>query len=103
MNWKLTLFAWALFFFGLVIELSVDFALRMQDRNPKTGGLSSDIYYGVQIILFLFAFYLSVLGTRDFQKRINRTFIVLLQIAIGFVLYLFILFSYVLGFEIDSF
>lgn len=102
MNWRLTIIAWLLFFVGLGIELSADYSLRMRDGNIRTGGLSPNIYYGVQTILFLSALFLGVIGVSNFKKRIIQFFVVSIQIAIGFILYIYILFSYVLGTGIDS-
>jgi len=102
MNWRLTIIAWSLFFVGLVIELSVDYALRMRDGNMHTGGFSSNIYYGIQAVLFLSALFLGVRGASNFKKRIIQFLVVSIQIAIGFILYIWILFSYVLGAGIDS-
>ena len=102
MNWKITIFAWALFFLGLGVELAIDYALRMQDGNPRTGGLSPATYYITQIILFLCAFFLSVKGTRSMKKWFSRVIVVSIQVAIGSVLYLWALYSYVLNAGIDS-
>lgn len=102
MNWKITLFAWLLFFAGLGVELVVDYTLRMRDGNPRSGGLAPSIYYGTQVVLFLCAFFLLLRGTLSLEKRYNRVLVLAVQVAIGSILYFWALFSYVIGAGIDS-
>ena len=102
MNWRLTIIAWSIFFFGLGIELSVDYTLRMRDGDMHTGGFSPTIYYGVQTVLFLSALFIGVRGVSKFKKHIIQAFVLSVQIAFGFILYILILFTYVLGAGIDS-
>ena len=102
MKWRMTFLAWILFFCGLGVELYIDFSLRMQDDNPKTGGLSPIHYFGYQVLLALSSVLVAFLACRGIAKLYFRILIVVAQVVLGFVLYMLILLHYVLEYDIDS-
>jgi len=102
MHWKVFALSWIIFFSGLAIELTIDYFLRMVDGNVRTGGLQPGVYYGAQLVLALIAITISIKGSKSIVNIRNRVALLSIQYCLGFILYLFVLLWYVLGFGVDS-
>ncbi len=44
-------FPWIVFFGGLSIEIIIDYILRIEDCNVRTGGFPEQIWFAIQIFL----------------------------------------------------
>jgi hypothetical protein len=95
-------FPWLVFFGGLSIEILIDYIWRMQDSNIRTGGIPEHVWFYIQICFAVVsAIYAYIITNKAFNPLV-RIGIVSLQLAVGFLLYLFIVLFYVLGTGIDS-
>jgi len=102
MYWKIFALSWIIFFFGLAIELTIDYFLRLVDGNVRTGGLQPGVYYGVQLLLAFISIMISVKSSGRIENVRNRGILLVMNFCLGFILYLFFLLWYVLGLGVDS-
>lgn len=96
------LFGWMLFFGGFGALIACDYGLRMRDGQIKDGGLPEMLWFAVQWILAAVAAWLVWRGTRNWKRRWVGFAELAVHIAAGFLLYVWIGLSYVLGTGIDS-
>jgi len=95
-------FPWLVFFGGLSLEILIDYILRMQDSDIRTGGIPENVWFYIQIFLAIVSVIYAYIVTNKTFRPLVRIGIVSLQLTLGFLLYLFVLLFYVLGTGIDS-
>ena len=99
---KKTIIAWFIFFGGFALEISVDYLLRIQDENIRTGGIPELLWFIIQIILAISALWLAFLATKPLVIIWRRLLVLGLQAGIGFIIYVVIGLNYIVGTGIDS-
>lgn len=99
---KRILLAWLVFFGGFLVEIAIDYALRMADGNIRTGGIPEPGWFLVQWVLAVVALGLLYTGTNDIRPLYRRLLSVSIHAAIAFAAYLVIGFCYVVGAGVDS-
>lgn len=94
--------AWCSFFAGLTILLLIDHLLRIQDGHVEDGGLPEIVYYGVPTLLGFVSLWFLTLAARKYKHLVIGLLEVSGHLAMGFVIYAFVLLYYVVGTGIDS-
>ena len=97
-----TLLAWLLYFGLLGIELFIDYQLRMQDGNVRTGGIPEMLLFALFWIQAFAAAILLWQGTRELNALWKRFSFFGLQVGLGFIAHVAIGLWYVVGHGIDS-
>lgn len=99
---KLTIIAWLVFFAGLGVEMLVDYLLRSQDGNIRTGGIPETLWFLMQIFLGAVSVWLAFLGTSSLVRLWKRLLVLAVELLVGFAVYIFMVLFYVVGMGIDS-
>jgi len=94
--------AWFIFVGGVAVTIAVDYFLRMQDGNIRTGGIPHEVMASIHIVLAAISLWMLIRATKALSKSWKRVFLLCLQVAIGFALYAFSLLFYVIESGIDS-
>lgn len=99
---KFTLIAWFVFFGGLSVEMAIDHLLRRQDGIMNAGGIPEALWFLIHIALAIISMWLLFKGTISLKSIWMRLFAVFAQVAVAFVMYMFVLIYYAGGTGIDS-
>jgi len=90
-------------YFGILgIELFIDYQLRIQDGNVRSGGIPDELLSGMLIIQASVAAVLLWQGTGQLNALWKRLSLFLFQLGVGFVAHVAIALWYVVGHGIDS-
>lgn len=100
---KLLSLSWGLFFGGFAVTVAVDYVLRSADGNVRTGGLPRSIWFGLHLVLGAAALPIALRATLPLQRSWLRSLAMLVQLAIGFVVYMALCLVYTIGARIDFF
>ena len=93
---------WIIYLVGLCLEIGVDYFLRMQDGNIRSGGLPDSVLFLISVVLAGVSVGLVFIATKPLMHIWKRLLSLVVQVVLGFVIYLFVTFNYVLGTGIDS-
>lgn len=99
---KRILLAWLIFIGGFLLEVAIDYALRMQDGEIRTSVLSEPLWFLIQWVFAAIAIWLLYTGTNGIHPQWKRLIIVSTHAAFAFFIYLVIGFYYIVGMGIDS-
>jgi len=87
----------------MALWMAVDYLLRVQDGDVRTGGIPTELSALVHIALAVGALWLAFRGTKPVWVWWKRFLIVAVQAVFGFVLYAVVGINYVCRAGIDCF
>lgn len=95
-------YAWSFFLGILLIELSIDYLIRIQSEDFRYSGIPEPIWFFVHIIAAGISGYFIINGLKYLGKIRYKIIHIFVNLIIGTFLYLVITGSYILGLGIDS-
>ena len=99
---KKSIIAWLVFFGGFGFMLLVDYFLRIQDGNIKSGGIPELLFFTTIIALSLLAIWQLYMASIAIKSLWKQLLVLGVQVGIAFILYAFLSLFYVVGVGIDS-
>lgn len=103
MSYKITVvYAWSIFVGILAVELGIDYFVRLISEDFYDSGIYEPIWFLIHIIAAGIAGYFLFCGFRCLEKTYQKIIHVVLNLVLGFFVYIVITGLYILGLGIDS-
>lgn len=95
-------YAWSIFLGILLIELGIDYFVRINSEDFRYSGLPEPIWFFIHIIAGGIAGYFIIYGLKYLENTLHKIIHILANFIIGFLVYIIITGLYILGLGIDS-
>lgn len=95
-------YAWSIFLSILLIELLIDYFIRIQSNDFRYSGIPEPIWFFVHIAAAGISGYFIIIGLKYLNSTRYKITHIIVNLIIGSLLYLVTIGSYILGLGIDS-
>lgn len=96
-------YAWGIYAGAIIIELLVDYLIRIKSENFYSNGIPESMWFLLQILAATVGVYFIIYGAKYLKNIKHKITHVFANLIIGILFYTLIVYSYVLGLGIDSF
>ena len=98
-----TAYGWSIYAGIIFIELLIDYSLRITSDNFRYNGIPETTWFLIQVVAAMIGGYFIIFGIKYLKSTLNKFIHLSANLILGLVFYILVIYSYVLGLEIDSF